>query len=55
MTTAQSNQQESIKRVFEIVNELSLEHKVEYRFETVEANGVVKKYFYFGDKLVGTG
>ena len=29
--------------------------KVEYKFESAEANGLARKYFYFGDKLVGIG
>ena len=44
------------KRVFEEVADLSRKHQIEYRFEQAEsANGMIRKYFYFGDKLVGVG
>jgi|LakMenEpi03Aug12_release.lakeMendotaPanAssembly.Ray.scaffolds.fasta_scaffold3700110_1 hypothetical protein len=44
-----------IKRIFEEVTELGKLHKVEYRFDTAESNGLVRKYFYFDEKLVGVG
>lgn len=55
LTNYPSNQQESIKRVFEVLAELAVEHNVEYRFDTVEAGTTTKKYLYFADKLVGLG
>jgi len=43
------------KKVFEEITELARQHKAEFRFEQADRNGMIRKYFYFGDKLVGVG
>lgn len=48
-------QQENVKRIFEEVADLARQQQCDYKFDTAELNGVVRKYFYFGDKLVGLG
>ena len=43
------------KKVFEQIAQLSMERQTEYRFDQADANGLVRKFFYFGDLLVGLG